>query len=124
MKKYFVLAITALLITSCATTRLHKAAITPAGHWDYAITGTPEGDFFGVISIVSQDKTYSGKMMASGSELVINNFSWDETNSKVGGDFNYSGYQVYLDAVMTGEELNGSVSTEGMSFSFKATRKK
>jgi len=123
MKKFFVFMITALIITSCATTKTSKVA-SPAGNWDYTITGTPEGDFFGVMNIATQDKNYVAKMMVSGSEIPVNNFSWEAATNKVGGDFNYSGYTVYLDAAMAGEEITGSVTTEGMSFPFKATRKK
>jgi len=123
MKKLFVFMITALVITSCATTKTSKA-VSPAGSWDYTITGTPEGDFFGVLDIATQDKNYVAKMLASGSEIPVNNFIWEAATSKVGGDFNYSGYTVYLDASMAGEAITGSVTTEGMSFPFKATRKK
>jgi hypothetical protein len=76
------------------------------------------------MSVVSENKIYSAKMTASGSEITINKFTWDEPTNKIGGEFNYSGYAVMFDAALAGEEMAGSMSVEGMSFPFKATRKK
>lgn len=114
----------ALIITSCASTKTSKVVITPAGNWDYTITGTPEGDVNGVMTIVSENNQYTAKMTASGNEITISNFTWDEPTKKVGGEFGYSGYTVLFDAAMAGEEMTGSMSVEGMSFPYKATRKK
>jgi hypothetical protein len=124
MKTILMFIISAFIISSCASTKTSTVDITPVGDWDYSITGTPEGDFTGVLSIVTMNKTYVGKMITSGTEVTINNFVWNKANHNIGGDFNYSGYPVYLDVTQTGEELTGSVSVEGMSFPFKATRKK
>jgi len=122
--KNLIFVFVALIIASCASTKTSKVVITPAGNWDYIITGTPEGDFSGVMSIVTENKLYSAKMTASGSEITIYKFTWDEPTLKVGGEFNYSNYTVLLDAALAGEEMVGSMSVEGMSFPFKATRKK
>jgi hypothetical protein len=122
--KNLIFVFIALMSVSCVSTKTTKVVITPAGNWDYLITGTPEGNFSGVMSIVSENNIYSAKMTASGSELTINKFTWDEPNKKLGGEFNYSGYPVLFDATMSGEEMAGSMSVEGMNFPFKATRKK
>jgi hypothetical protein len=122
--KNLIFVFVALIIASCASTKTSKVVITPAGNWDYNISGTPEGDFSGVMSIVSENKLYSAKMTASGSEITIYKFTWDEPTMKVGGEFNYSNYTVLLDAALAGEEMVGTMSVEGMSFPFKATRKK
>lgn len=124
MKKIFFSVITVIVLASCATTKTSKVGITPAGNYDYSITGTPEGDFSGDFIITSQDKNYTAKLNAGGNELPFNTCTWDQTNNKVTGDFTYSGYNVFFDAVLNGEELIGSVSAEGTSFPFKATRKK
>lgn len=122
--KNLIFVFVALIIASCASTKTIKVVITPAGNWDYTITGTPEGDFTGIMSIVSENNQYSAKMTAGGSEITIYNFTWDEPTKKVGGDFNYSGYTVQFDAAMAGEEMMGNMSVEGTSFPYKATRKK
>jgi hypothetical protein len=124
MKKLFVFAITVMMFTACATTSTSKVEVTPVGTWTYSITGTPEGDFNGDFVVGTQDKNYTAKLYASGNELPFNSCAWDKANSKVTGDFTYSGYNVYFDATLNGEELNGTVSAEGNSFPFKATRKK
>jgi hypothetical protein len=122
--KNLIFVFVALVIASCVSTKTSKVVITPAGNWDYVITGTPEGDFSGVMSIVSENKIYSAKMNASGSEITIYKFTWDEATKKAGGEFNYSNYTVLFDAALAGEELIGFMSVEGQSFPFKATRKK
>jgi hypothetical protein len=122
--KSLIFVFVALMIASCASTKTSKVVITPAGNWDYSITGTPEGDFNGVMSIVAQDKVYTAKMNASGSELPIEKFTWDEATKKVGGELYYSGTSVLFDATLAGEEMIGTMSAGGMNFPFKATRQK
>jgi hypothetical protein len=119
----FVLA--AFLIVSCATTKTSKVAeVTPAGDWDYKITGTPEGDFEGVMNIVDANNTYTVKLNAGGNELPIEKFTYNKDTKKVAGELYYSGTSVLFDAVMNGDEMVGDMSAGGMSFPFKATRKK
>jgi len=122
--KNLIFIFVALIIASCSATKTSKVAITPAGSWDYNIVGTPEGDFSGVMTITPQDKKYLAKMSASGNELTINNFTFDEANKKVAGDLDYSGTTVLLDALLNGEEMVGNMSAGGMNFPFKAIRKK
>lgn len=124
MKKLFSFVIAVLVFASCNTTKTSKVEVTPTGTYAYSITGTPEGDFSGDFIITSQDKNYTAKLNAAGNELPFNACSWDPSSNKVTGDFTYSGYNVYFDATLNGEELNGTVSAEGTSFPFKATRKK
>lgn len=123
MKKLVVFFIAVIALASCTTTKSSKV-ITPAGTWDYTITGTPEGDFFGAMIITSQDKMFSAKMNSQGSEIVIDKFTWDATTQKVGGVFDYSGYPVLFEATLAGEELTGTMAVEDSAFPFKATRKK
>jgi hypothetical protein len=122
--KNLIFVFVVLIIASCASTKTSKVVITPAGNWDYNISGTPEGDFSGVMSIVSQDNVYTAKMNSSGNELPIEKFTWDEATKKVGGELYYSGTSVLFDASLAGEEMIGTMSAGGMNFPFKATRKK
>jgi len=123
MKKFIAFIFTIALV-SCASVKTSKVEVTPVGNWDYSITGTPEGDFNGGMTISVQDNNYSASMNTRGSELNIDKFFWNKETSKIGGQFNYSGYLVYFDATLSGEELTGNMSVEGQSFPFKATRKK
>jgi hypothetical protein len=124
MKKLFSLVILVFVLASCTTTKTSKVEVTPVGTWTYSITGTPEGDFNGDFIVGTLDKNYTARLYAAGNELAFNSCAWDKANRKVTGDFTYSGYNVYFDATLNGEELNGTVSAEGTSFPFKATRKK
>lgn len=123
MKNVLYLMFAMVMLSSCATTKTSTLAVSPAGNWDYVITGTPEGDFSGVMTIIDENKIYTAKMTANGSEINIYKFTWDATTMKIGGEFNYSNYTVLLDAGMAAEEMIGTMSVEGMSFPFKATRK-
>lgn len=49
---------------------------------------------------------------------------YDKSTMKMSGEFDYSGTLVLFDAVMVGDEINGSMSAGGMGFPFKGTRKK
>lgn len=101
-------------------------AVSPAGDWDYVITGTPEGDFKGVLKITPVAAAFSAKMVSAGSggELVVDKFTFVKETSKVTGEVPYNGYTVAMDAVLAGDEMKGSMSAGGMDFPFNATRKK
>ena len=123
MKYLFYLALAALILTSCASAKLAKAP-SPTGNWDYTISGTPEGDFTGVMTIAEVDKILTAKMVSGGTELTIEKFTYDKETKKLAGELDYSGTPVLFDAVMTDDQLTGAMSAGGMGFPFKATRKK
>ena len=119
---YFLLGI--LMLSSCATTKTASVQINPTGNWDYSITGTPEGDFGGLMTVGRSSDAFTAKMIANGAELPLENFTYNEATKKVSGLLYYSGTPVSLDALLNGEEMTGFMSAEGMNFPFKATRKK
>ncbi len=119
---YFLLGI--LMLSSCATTKTASVQINPTGNWDYSITGTPEGDFGGLMTVGRSSDAFTAKMIANGAELPLENFTYNEATKKVSGLLYYSGTPVSLDALLNGEEMTGLMSAEGMNFPFKATRKK
>jgi len=75
------------------------------------------------MNIIPADKDYTAKLNFGNGEQPIESFTWNEPDKKITGGINYSGYNVFLEATQAGEEMNGSISAEGMSFPFKATRK-
>jgi len=123
MKNLLYIFLGLFLLSSCAATKTSKAP-SPTGNWDYTITGTPEGDFTGVLTIAEVDKALTAKMISNGAELSIEKFMYDKETKKLSGEFEYSGTLVLLDAVMTDDQLSGAISAGGMGFPFKATRKK
>jgi hypothetical protein len=127
LKSYFLFSGLLFIIFSCSTTKTGtstKAPITPAGEWEFSITETPQGDFNGIMTIGQQEKSFTAKLNANGSDIHFENFSWDEPSRKAEGELIYSGTTVYFDVTMEGEEMTGNLSTGGMNFPFKATRKK
>ncbi len=128
MKNVFACLVILVVAASCASTVKTKTAAapvpTPVGSWDYSITGTPEGDFAGVMTISEQDKKYAAVMNANGNDMSFTSLNYAPETKKVTGDFSYSGTSVYFDADLNGDELTGKMSAGGMDFPFKATRKK
>jgi hypothetical protein len=130
MKKLLLSSFVLLLIASCSSTKTastaasSKPVVTPAGEWDFSIKETPEGDFTGLMTVGQADKNFTAKLTTMGSDLPFERFTWDESNKKVGGELFYGGTSVTLDATLVEEEISGFMSTSGMSFPFKATRKK
>ena len=124
MKHLLYFMLFALVLSSCASTKSTSTAPSPAGNWDYAITGTPEGNFSGVLIIEQINDTYTAKMTNAAGDLPIAKYNYDKATMKMSGEFDYSGNLVLFDGVMAGDEITGTMSTGGMSFPFKATRKK
>ncbi len=123
MKNLLYIFLALLLLSSCASTKASKAP-TAAGNWDYTITGTPEGDFAGIMTISEVDKVYNAKMAMSSGETTIDKFIYNKETKKMSGELYYSGTLVLFDAVLVVDQIDGSMSASGMSFPFKATRKK
>ena len=122
MKKliFFLLA---LVIASCASTKSSKTN-SPAGNWDYLIAGTPEGDFKGVMTVTSADKVYNAILKSAQGDLPIVRFTFDKATKKIGGEMDYQGTPVFLDAILAGELMTGTMSAGGTNFPFTATRQK
>lgn len=94
------------------------------GLWNYTITGTPEGDFNGVMTIGEVDKVPTAKLAVNGGELAIEKFVYNKETKKMSGEFDYNGTPVYFDAVLGDDVIDGGMSAGGGTFPFKATRKK
>jgi hypothetical protein len=123
MKKIVSLLFIAITITACVATKTTTKAPSPTGSWDYTITGTPQGDFKGVMIIAEADKMLTAKLISDGAELPIDKFVFNKETQKMSGEFDYSGALILLDAVLNVNEITGNMSTSGMNFPFKATRK-
>jgi hypothetical protein len=109
-----------VLMASCATT-----APLVVGDWNYKITGTPQGDYAGVLTVSKKDKkTLDAVMKANGSDLPFNQFQFDPKTKKSTGKFDYQGMPIAFNANVTDTTMAGSISVENMNFPFTATRKK
>ncbi len=117
MKKIFYLLLI-VVVSSCAS-------ISPVGNWDYKITGTPQGDYSGVLTVAKKDKKdYSAVMKSDAGDLKFTQFKFESKTKKSSGEFDYQGMTVSFDSSVKENEMTGSVSVQGMNFPFTATRKK
>lgn len=124
MKNLLYLAIASVMLLSCATTKTTSKAPTPAGDWDYVISGTPYGDLPGVLAISEVDKTYAAKIVSSDGEVIINKFIYNKETMKMSGEFDYNGTPVDFNAGLVENEIVGTMSAGGGDYPFKGTRKK
>jgi hypothetical protein len=123
MKNYSIVIFIALAFTACVASKPTSKAPSPTGSWDYTITGTPQGDFKGEMIITETDKVLHAKLISNGAELPIEKFTFNKETLKMSGEFDYSGALILFDGVFATNEITGSMSTSGMNFPFKATRK-
>jgi hypothetical protein len=116
MKKLIYVALVAILFSACAP--------GPIGVWKYSVTGTPQGDYSGNLTISKAPTGYAAKMDGTGSEIAFNKFSFNKKTKQADGDFDFSGLTIFMSAKLNKDEMKGNMSTSGMEFSFSATRKK
>ncbi len=106
------------LLASCAS-------VGPTGTWDYSVTGTPQGDYTGIMTVTRQKVGYVAKMNGQqAGEIAFEKFSFDKKSKLSKGLFYFSGAEITFSAAVTKEQMKGSMSTSGMDFPFLATRKK
>lgn len=113
-----------LLILFVAVAAVGCASLSPSGNWNFAITGTPQGDFTGSMEVTKKDAGYAAKLKIAGTEAVFERFTFDKKTAKSTGTFYYQSMGVNFDAGVTKEAMDGTVSVQGMSFPFKASRQK
>lgn len=117
MKKFLILFVVGLMAASCAS-------LSPVGTWNYTISGTPQGDFTGAMEVTKQEAGYAATLRSANGEMKFEQFTFDKKTAKSTGTFYYQSMGVNFDAAVTKAAMDGSVSVQGMSFPFKAARKK
>lgn len=120
MKKYLFLI--ALINVSCASTK--KLALVPVGSWDYKITGTPNGDFSGVLIVTMEGDKYMATLKSEVGELKFTQTKYDQATKKLTGSFDFDGTPIDFESTTEGDAMKGSVSAGGGSWPFNGTRKK
>jgi len=131
MKQNLIYVFIILILASCASTKTTApiatpvvAPVTPVGNWDYLVTGTPDGDFKGVLAVSSSAGAFSAKMISATGEVPVEKFTFIKETNKITGEVPYNGMVVGLDATLAGDQLKGAMFAGGMDFPFSATRKK
>lgn len=112
-----------LVMASCATVKTKKVVVTPAGDWDYTITGTPSGDYAGVMTISEKENVFAAVMKTSEGELAFTSMNFDKATNIVTGNFSYQGTDLAFNATLAGKALTGTISAGGYGFPFKGIRK-
>ena len=116
MKRSFILFCFCLFLAGCAS-------VSPLGSWNYTVTGTPNGDYAGMLIVKKIQKQYAATLNSQGSDLPFKKFTFDPKTKKASGDFDYQGTPISLDASVTEIDMAGTLSTDDAHFPFKATRK-
>ena len=116
MKKILLLLIVISCVSACAP--------GPIGAWNYSVTGTPQGDYKGILIINKTNKGYAAKMQGDAGETTFNKFTYVKKEQKTEGDFDFSGVNILFSAKLDKDQLKGIMSTSGMEFPFSGTRKK
>lgn len=113
------LAILALFLTSCSSTKLAK---TPnyIGTWVYSID-TPQGTTEGYLTIKKEDKETIGLVGSDMGETPLSDFEVSEET--VSGSFDFQGYTVGLSGKFMNDTLDGLMSVGGYELPFVATKK-
>ncbi|NJM24881.1 MAG: hypothetical protein HC859_04540 [Bacteroidia bacterium] len=112
-----------VLLSACATVKTAKIP-GPEGEWDYAITGTPNGDYSGVMAITNANNALAGVLRTSDGDAPLNNLVYKAEEKKLEGEFDYNGMTVVLSGIVEGDAFKGTVSTGGYEFPMTAARKK
>ena len=113
------MAILALFLTSCSSTKLAK---TPnyIGTWVYSID-TPQGTTEGYLTIKKEDKETIGLVGSDMGETPLSEFEVSEET--VSGSFDFQGYTVGLSGKFMNDTLDGLMSVGGYELPFVATKK-
>lgn len=101
MKKYFLLLFVAVIGYGCAS-------YSPAGNWDYLVTGTPNGDVPGTMVLIETDGVFSGKFVSDLGDLELENLNYSEEEG-LSATFYYQGIEFALTGAFMEEEFTGTV---------------
>ncbi len=113
-----------ILLTICVVLLISSCAPGPVGVWNYSVTGTPQGDFKGVMTISKTETGYAAKMDGLGATIPFDKFNYNKSTKKTDGSFDFQGTPIDYAATFSKDQLKGSVSAAGMDWPFAATRKK
>jgi hypothetical protein len=76
------------------------------------------------MTISEVDKVHAAKLSLNGGEVTLEKFIYNKETKKMSGELDYQGTPVYFDAILIVDDIDGGMAGGGMTFPFKATRKK
>lgn len=123
--KLLLIVLSVLAFSSCKSTKgvAKKAmkAYTPAGNWDYTVSGIPDGDVSGTLVLMDGAEGMTGRLETDGGSVDLEDVSLaDNILSAV---FAYQGTDVKLKGTFVGEKFTGFVEAQGYEFPITAERK-
>lgn len=119
IQRVMIFMIVAFIAYACATSK--KAVDISVGEWEYAITGTPDGDKEGTFSIVKDGDSYTGALHTEQGDTNLNKIVIE--NDALVCTFDYSGYTIDMTGSFVGDTFTGKISVEYNDFPMTAVRK-
>ena len=98
MKKYALILLVALVGYGCAS------VYSPAGNWDYIVTGTPQGDVSGTMVLTETDDGYTGRFISNIGDLDLENLKYSEEEG-LSCTFYYQGIEFAITGTFVEEEF-------------------
>lgn len=98
------------------------AKLDPAiGVWSYTITGLPDGDTGGTLTISKEGSAYKGNISSDLGEVDLSE-CMIEGNSMTKGVFEVQGYEVELSGMFEGSNFTGKIYAAGYEFPITAVK--
>ena len=107
------------LLSACAVSKVAKS---PAGNWNFSVSGTPYGEITGDLTVSANGKAWTARLKSMGEDKPFDQFLFDPKTGKATGSFYFQGNPVNFDAVVEGNTMKGAMSAGGSDFPFNGTR--
>lgn len=128
MKNYYVnlflIVLSVLAFSSCKSTKgvAKKAmkAYTPAGSWAYTVSGLPDGDVSGTMTLVDESAGMTGTLATDDGAIDLEDVAI--ADNVLTASFNYQGTDIQLKGTFVGEKFTGFIEAQGYEFPITATR--
>ncbi|MDW3646675.1 MAG: hypothetical protein R8P61_06425 [Bacteroidia bacterium] len=128
MKNYylnlFLILLFAVAFSSCKSTKATASKAkkyTPAGTWEYMITGIPDGDQSGTMTIMETTDGMSGSIASDAGETDLEDLVIED--NVLTATFSVQGYDIEMKGTFEGDTYKGNISVAGYEFPVTATRK-
>ena len=118
-----ILTITLLLfLISCAGSK--KAVYSPVGTWNYEVTGTPNGDAQGVMTITQTEEGLAGTFKSPQyGDAKMENLAYVSESKTISCTLYLAGLDLMLDGTFEAEAFTGTIDAgQAGAFPMTATR--
>lgn len=110
----------ALIWSGCATTKSTSSA-SYIGDYESLVKDTPNGDATGTFTIRHDGTNYFAKLSSDMGSVDIHDFKIE--GNKITGYFWLESYKIDVNGEITGNEIKGTMGTEGYTFPWTGTKK-